>query len=65
MHKDYLEHLAAKFVAQATKEVPERIVTCILASSLCSRSTDLCMLWHPNYREKNKIRLLRQEIIRR
>lgn len=58
MYYDPFEHLAAKFISEAALKVPEQLISLVMASPLSARSSDLCMLWHPNYREKHKIKLL-------
>ena len=58
MYYDEFEHLAAKFVSAAAVAVPEQLVSLLIASPLSARSSDLCMLWHPNYRKKHKGKLL-------
>lgn len=55
---DPFEHLAAKFVGIATALVPEYMTSLIFASPLSARSPDNCMLWHSNYRNHRKLKIL-------
>ena len=52
------EKLAVQFVCKTASLVPEQYRSLIFASPLSARTPDLCMLWHDNYREKHKIRLV-------
>lgn len=56
------ENFTARFIAKAVRSTPEDLVPLILASPLCSRSPDICMLWHPGFREKYKIPLFFKNI---
>ncbi len=56
------ENISARFIAEAVRSAPEDLVPSILASPLCSRSPDICMLWHPGFREKYKIPLFFKNI---
>lgn len=54
---DYLELLAAKFVAIIARSVPDKLISSVFASPLSARSPDLCMLWHPVYRKNYRAKL--------
>jgi len=54
---DYLELLAAKFVSMVTCSVSAELTSSVFASPLCARSPDLCILWHPGYRNSHRVKL--------
>lgn len=56
-NKYVFEHLSAKFISFAAMRLPSELKSLAFSSPLSSRSPDLCMLWHPGYREKHKLRL--------
>jgi hypothetical protein len=55
---DYFERLASDFVCSAVKKVPGHLAALVFASPLCARSPDLCLMWHPRYRERHKKSLI-------
>lgn len=57
MIHDYFELLAAKFVVMATRSVSKKLISVVFASPLSARSPDLCMLWHPGYRNRHSTKL--------
>ena len=57
MIHDNFELLAAKFVAVAVRSVPDKLISSVFASPLSARSPDLCMLWHPGYRNNHSAKL--------
>ena len=57
MNNEYFEMLAAKFVAAAASSVSTKLISSVFASPLSARSPDLCMLWHPGYRNTHRVRL--------
>nr|MBP7088551.1 hypothetical protein [Candidatus Omnitrophota bacterium] len=63
MLKDYFEYLAVNFIVEAAKVIPQKMKVYLFSSPLSARNTDVCMLWHFNYRERHRAKLLRQKII--
>ena len=63
MQKDCFEQLAVSFIIEVAKIVPKKMKVYLFSSPLSARSTDVCLLWHFNYREKYKTKLLKQKII--
>lgn len=58
------EYLTVNFLDAATGVAAESAISLIHSSPLSARSPDLCMLWHDGYREKHKIKLLRDLSVR-
>ncbi len=55
---DPFERLAANFAATAARFVPNNLISLIFSSPLSARSPDLCMLWHPGYRNRHALRIV-------
>lgn len=55
--KDHFEQIAAGFIAKVALSANKELKSSIFSSPLSARSPDSCMLWHPVYRKKNRIRL--------
>jgi hypothetical protein len=58
------EYMTVKFLDAATGVAAKSVISLIHSSPLSARSPDLCMLWHDGYREKHKIKLLRNLLAR-
>ena len=56
--KDYFEQIAAEFTAKVAASASEELKSVIFSSPLSARNSDLCMLWHPVYRNRNRTRLI-------
>ena len=57
LSKDHFEQIAAGFIAKVAVTANNELKSSIFSSPLSARSPDSCMLWHPVYRNKNRIRL--------
>lgn len=58
MFFDSFEYLTAQFVRIVASSVPTFMTSLVFASPLCARSPDVCMLWHPGYRNRHTLRIL-------
>jgi len=63
MNREYFEQIAAEFTAKVAVSISAQLKSSIFASPLSARTPDLCMLWHPVYRNKNRSRLLANLLI--
>ena len=55
---DPFEALAARCVTSVAERVPSDLRFLVFSSPVCTRRTDVSLLWHPGYRNGHRIRLL-------
>ncbi|MCP4265467.1 MAG: hypothetical protein GY777_07820 [Candidatus Brocadiaceae bacterium] len=62
MNVDSFENLAARIVASITKLSPNQFTSLIITSPLCTRTPDICILWHAGYRKDHRIGILFKQL---
>lgn len=57
MYRDPFEKLAVNFATRILVCIPDHLASLVFASPISTRSTDVCMLWHTDYRRNHLGRL--------